>query len=151
MADSFERRGNPYVAATVTCHIVCPRKKGIGKKSSLGMVWYTCTILVQLGKISAGIVEIKEVDGFTADTATWSEVPSGFFRLHIAQPLQDMIPRLPPAYWLSSGNRQQWVREHLADVPSPVGSASCHGGSLLPRALRQKSAPSLAWLHERHS
>jgi hypothetical protein len=60
--------------------------------------WYTCTILVQLGKISAGIVEIKEVDGFTAGTAVWSEVPSGFFRLHIAPPLQDMIPRLPLAY-----------------------------------------------------
>src|SRR6266487_3756138 len=98
------------------------------------MVWYTCTILVQLGKISAGIVEIKEVDGFTADTAIWSEVPSGFFRLHIAQPLQDMIPRLPPAYWLSSGNRPLWVSAHFSDGSAPVGSASWHGGSLLPRA-----------------
>jgi hypothetical protein len=84
-------------------------KSSLEQASSEGFLFMTKP---QLGKISAGIVEIKKVDGFTAGTAVWSEVPSGFFRLHIAQPLQDMIPRLPLAYWLPSGNRQQWVREH---------------------------------------
>src|SRR5215469_5885070 len=52
---------------------------------------------------------------------------------------------------LSSGTSLQGVREHFVRGPSPGGSAGCHRGSALPKALRQSLTPSCSWLQERHS
>ena len=52
--------------------------------------------------------------------------------------------------WRSSGNRWQGTREHLACRPSSVRSSRRHGWRPLPIALREQSAPSLSWLHERY-
>jgi hypothetical protein len=49
---------------------------------------------------------------------------------------------------LSSGKRRQGAREHLARRPSSMGSASCHGWSALPVALRHHLATSFARLQE---
>jgi len=53
--------------------------------------------------------------------------------------------------WLSSGDRWQGAREHLARHPSSGGSSRCHGWSPLPIALRQTVAPSFSRLHECYS
>ena len=52
---------------------------------------------------------------------------------------------------LSSGNWRQRAREHLPGCPSSVRSSRCHGWRPLPIALREQSATSLSWLHERQA
>ena len=52
---------------------------------------------------------------------------------------------------LSSGNWRQRAGEHLPGCPSSVRSSRCHGWRPLPIALREQSATSLSWLHERQA
>jgi hypothetical protein len=52
--------------------------------------------------------------------------------------------------WLSSKNRRQGAREHLACRPSSMGSPRCHRRRPLSVALRQSFAPSFSRLHERN-
>jgi hypothetical protein len=79
-----------------------------------------------------------------------SQAPSECFCEHLHPSLRDMIQHPIWPVSLSSENRQQWTREHLARRPSPVGSAGCHGWRTRPVALRQTVAPSFARLHERY-
>src|SRR5260370_32479148 len=52
---------------------------------------------------------------------------------------------------LSSRNRWQGAREHLARRPALIGSPRCHGWSSLSIALGYQLAPSHSRLHKRHS
>ena len=53
--------------------------------------------------------------------------------------------------WLSSGDRWQGAREHLASHPSSGGSSRCQGWRTLPVPLRQTVVPSCSRLHECHA
>jgi hypothetical protein len=53
--------------------------------------------------------------------------------------------------WLSSGNRRQGAREHLACRPSSIGPVGSQSFRSLPIALRHPLATSCSRLHERHS
>jgi hypothetical protein len=91
------------------------------------------------------------VNGQSEQTISpWSEAPSDLSWWLFHQLPRDMTlqPHLPSG--LSSGSRQQGASEHLARRPSSGGSASGHGWSPVPIALRCPFAPSFSRLHEPH-
>jgi hypothetical protein len=83
-------------------------------------------------------------------TSSRVEAPSEFFCWRLHQLPRNMTQQPHLLRWLSSGNRWQGVREHLARRPSSVGSAGCHRWCPLPIALRQTLAITFSRLHKRH-
>jgi hypothetical protein len=79
---------------------------------------------VQAGLLCPGLRPLA-----TSSAGTWTNLPVIWHCNHLS------------LRWLSSGNQRQWAREHLARRPSSGGSAGCHGGSSVPRALCQTFAP----------